>query len=374
MKRSGTSDRDAKKKASAGGTRSKKAAARKKKQSDTVDKNPSLANDIEEGELGEEQLDAIATASAKSNGEGATDEELIVEIKNASPDEATGIASRWLERREDDGTQSRHDRQRARRSVRFGYDPASGCESATATGDNESMGEIQRRVKQIADELYRKDGGRDLPNDKHPRTHAQRMYDALHQLIMGATKTGAEGATGTNVRNMMHVFITVDDDDADLVRAHTPSGDGYLPISLLERHSCDAMFGGTVFSRSGEVLWHGRKKRSATPAQVSALIARDHGCVVCSADPSRCEAHHLDPYNSLKQGETNVDEMALTCTDCHHWLHEEQLTLYWQLGPPDPASGLQTRSWKTRPAHSDEVAHDHGGHRQSGDRRSCQTA
>ncbi|MFT7475079.1 MAG: hypothetical protein ACI81L_002011 [Verrucomicrobiales bacterium] len=140
MKRSGTSDRAARKKASAGGTRSKKAAARKTKQSDTVDKNPSLANDIEEGELGEEQLDAIATASEKSNGEGATDDGLINEIKNASPDEATGIASRWLERREDDGTQSRHDRQRARRSVRFGYDPASGCESATASGDNESMG------------------------------------------------------------------------------------------------------------------------------------------------------------------------------------------------------------------------------------------
>lgn len=232
----------------------------------------------------------------------------------------------------------------------------------------------------MADALSRKDGGRDLPNHKHPRTHTQRMYDAFHQLITGATqtgttKTGNESAIGSSVRNMMHVFITVDDDDdADLVRAHAPNGDGFLPVSVLERYSCDAMFGGTVFSRSGEVLWHGRKKRSATPGQISALIARDRGCVVCSAEPSRCEAHHLDPYNSPKQGETNVDEMALICADCHHWLHEEQLTLYWQLGPPDPVSGLQTRSWQTRPAHPDEVAHDHGGHRQSGDRGNRQAA
>lgn len=361
MKRTGTSEREARRKASAGGTRSKKSAARKKKQSDTVEENPDLAADIEQGNLGEEQLDAIAEASSKTNGEAANDTSLIRDIKNAAPEQASSIASRWLEARNDDGTRSRHERQRARRSLRFGYDPASGCESVTATGDNESIREIERQVKSLAAELYRKDGGRDVPNDKHPRTHQQRMYDAFHQLLTetrgaAATTTSSSSAgTGTNVRNMMHVFITVDDEDESIIRAQAANGEGYIPTSVLDRYGCNAMIGGTVFTRRGEVLWHGRQKRSATPSQVAALIIRDRGCVLCTADPSRCEAHHLDPFTSLNKGETNVEDMALVCIDCHHWLHEELMTLYWQLGPPD-SHGNHTREWRTRPATANEVA------------------
>ncbi len=361
MKRSGTSDRDAERKASAGGTRSKKAATRKKKQSDTIDKNPNLADDVQQGEIGEEQLDAIADAASKSGGDAATDEELIDEIKNATPDEAGAIASRWIERRNDDGTKTRHERQREKRQLHFGYDAASGCESVTARGDNESIREIQRQVKKLADELYRKDGGRKVAADRHPRTHQQRMYDAFHQLLTGtaAESTSNEphpGATTSSVRTMMHVSITVDDDDASVIRAATRDGSGYLPESVVDRYGCDTMIGGTVFSQRGEVLWFGRTKRSATPSQVAALIARDGGCVQCSADPSRCEAHHLAPFTSPEQGETNVEEMALVCTDCHHWLHEELMTLYWQLGPPDD-NGVRRRIWNTRPATPDEIAH-----------------
>ena len=375
MKRSGTSEQDARKKASAGGTRSRKAAARKKKQSDTVDKNPDLANDMADGDIGEEQLDAIANASEKSNGEAATDDELIDKIKNAAPDDANSIASRWLEARNEDGTKTRHERQRARRSVRFGYDPASGCESVTATGDNESMREIQRQVKQRADELYRKDGGRDLASHLHPRTHTQRMYDAFHQILTGASAgDGSSSGDGvSSVRNMMHVFVTVDDKDANLIRAHMPNGDGYLPESIVEKYCCNTMMSGTVFSQSGEVLFYGRQRRSATPAQVAAMIARDRGCVMCSADVSRCEAHHLNPYHSEKQGETNVEDMALACVDCHHWLHAELMTLYWQLGPSDPATGVRNRIWQTRPATPDEIARGEPWQRtnQSSERRAA---
>lgn len=372
MKRTGTSEREARRKASAGGTRSKKSAERKKKQSDTVEENPDLAADVEQGNLGEEQLDAIADASSKTDGEAANDTSLISDIKNAAPEQASGIASRWLEARTDDGTSSRHERQRARRSLRFGYDPASGCESVTAIGDNDSIREIERQIKRLAAELYRKDGGRDVPKGKHPRTHQQRMYDAFHQLLTDtATTAGAtppshpSAGSVTNVRNMMHVFITVDEADESSIRAQAPNGEGYIPTSVLDRHGCNAMVGGTVFTRKGEVLWHGRTKRSATPSQVAALIIRDRGCVLCAADPSRCEAHHLDPFTSPNKGETNVQDMALVCADCHHWLHEELMTLYWQLGPPDP-HGNYPRVWKTRPATENEIAHGRGT-RESGD-------
>ncbi len=373
-KRSGASDRDTRRKAAAGGTRSKKAASRTSKRADAVDVNPALANDVENGELGEEQLDAIAAASDKSDGDAANDAELIDEVKGAPADEAGKITSRWLERRDDEnGTKSRYDRQRERRSVRFGYDPASRCESVTGVGDRETIDDMKKAVKARADELYRLDGGRDVPAGKHPRTHAQRMFDAFHQLIMGGAATGSNGsratrtptgdgqtpsAGGGSVRTMLHVNIIVDDRAADDIRAATLGGEGYLPATVLERYGCDATVAGTVFSRSGDVLWHGREKRHATPAQTSALIARDGGCVLCGADPSRCQAHHVMPWTAPGRGETNVEDMALVCTDDHHWLHDEQLTLYWQLGPPD-AGGKRKRVWSTRPATPNEIAAKH---------------
>jgi hypothetical protein len=371
-KRSGASDRDTRRRASAGGTRSKKAASRASKRADAVDANPALADDVEKGELGEEQLDAIASASGKSDGDAANDEELIDEVKSAPADDAGKITSRWLERRDDEnGTKSRYKRQRERRSVRFGYDPALQCETATGQGDRESIEEMKKAVKARADELYRLDGGRDVPAHKHPRTHAQRMFDAFYQLVMGGAATGAPNSTGRSgsgrasggsgggVRSMLHVTLTVDDAATDQIRAATVGGGGYLPAIVLDRYGCGSILAGTVFSQRGEVLWHGREKRHATPAQMSTLIARDGGCVVCQADPSRCEAHHVVPWNAPGRGETNVEDMALVCTDDHHWLHEEQLTLYWQLGPPDPHTGEQKRVWSTRPAAPNEVAPKH---------------
>ena len=359
MKRSGASDRSIRKQASAGGTRSKKSANRAARRADAVNANPTLANDVGTGDLGEEQLDAIAQASEKTGGDAANDTELIDEVKNSPADEANKITSRWLERRDDDnGSKTRYERQRAKRKLTFGYDAVTGCETMLAQGDRETIGAIRKIVDLRCDDLYRKDGGRDLPNEQHPRTRGQRMFDALHQL---ATETGSATSSGGGrtktppVRSMLHIVVTVDDLARDQIKATCVGGEGLLPESVLERLGCDATIAGTVFSQQGEALWHGRFHRHATPAQFAALIARDQGCVVCGADPSRCEAHHLTPWTAPARGRTNVDEMALVCTDDHHWIHEEQLTLYWQLGPPDPATGNRPRVWSTRPATPEET-------------------
>ena len=218
-KRSGASDRDTRRRAAAGGTRSTRAAARATKRADAVAVNPSLADDVSEGLLGEEQLDAIAVAASKSAGEAANDVALIDEVKTAPADKAAQITTRWLERR-DDSTQSRHERQRARRAVRFGYDKATDCEAMTALGDRASIEELKRALKTRADAIYQADGGRDIPDDKHPRTHAQRMFDALHQLLTTGFGAGAASASPSGprdtggIRAMLHVAITVDDDAA----------------------------------------------------------------------------------------------------------------------------------------------------------------
>ena len=173
---------------------------------------------------------------------------------------------------------------------------------------------------------------------------------------------------------MIHVSFTVDDQDEHLIRAECPNGAGYLPDSVLDKYGCEAVIAGTVFSSKGEPIWFGRSRRYATPSQFAALVARDGGCVLCGRDPSRCEAHHIQPFNSPNRGETNIEDLALVCTSCHHGLHDTKRTLIWQHAPPNQGPnpddddddgnespiGVHTkgaqRTWTTRPATPGEIA------------------
>ncbi|NNK92212.1 MAG: HNH endonuclease [Acidimicrobiia bacterium] len=76
------------------------------------------------------------------------------------------------------------------------------------------------------------------------------------------------------------------------------------------------------------------------------MIARDQGCALCRAHYSLCEAHHIIPWESPARGPTDIDNGALVCTDCHHWLHEHDLILV-----RDPNTG----TWTTRPAQPHEI-------------------
>lgn len=352
QKQSGVSDRARRTQATAGGTRSKAAASKATKRADAVDENPDLANEVERGELGNEQLDAIAHASEKSDGDAANDPELLDEVKNAPPEDASKICQRWLDRRDGDATASRHERQRARRGVWFGYHQPSGCEQMTMRGDRETIGEVRSFLQRRASELYRSDGGRDLSVDQHPRTKTQRLYDAAVTSLTTARPATATGAPSP--RALLHIPITVDSATGDLIEAMAPDGHGLLPRSVFERYACLGEVAITAFSEDGRTLRHGRTKRYATDDQWVALVARDGGCVRCSAAPSMCVAHHLDPFNAPIRGKTNVDEMALVCDDCHHQIHDNNVTLYWQLGPPQP-DGTPTWLWKTRPATPSEI-------------------
>ena len=122
--------------------------------------------------------------------------------------------------------------------------------------------------------------------------------------------------------------------------------------SVLERLWCDANIAGVVFGTDGEVLWQGRKHRTATDTQIDALIVRDGGCVLCGAHYQRCQAHHLTPYNSPARGATDVDAMALVCQACHHLIHDDNLTLYRSNPPPNapPGDPPPRIIWNTRPA------------------------
>ena len=139
--------------------------------------------------------------------------------------------------------------------------------------------------------------------------------------------------------------------DSDQATGNDPSPptliDGTpLPASMVERLACGAEFLGQIFGADGEILHHGRAVRDATYAQRIAVAVRDGGCVTCDAPLSRCVIHHLKPWTSRLRGETNVDEMAMVCDDCHHHIHDNHLTVF------QDGNGI----WRTREATPDEIA------------------
>ncbi len=373
-------ERDRRRASSAGGTRSRKETLKASKRSETVAHNASLATKLAAGHIGTEQLDAIAHATEKSGGEAASDSKLISDIESSKPDDAQKVAQRWLEQRETNAAQTRYDRQNQQRKAVAGHDPITGCATLTLTGPEERIANLKRRVEQRANDLYQADGGRDLPHHEHPRTHHQRCFDAAEEIILNTTTTNdngngndngnsnSNGDTNTRVsaphpKAMIHVSLIVDDTAASEIRATCPDGSGYLPESVLERYDCESVIAGTVYNESGDVLWFGRQRRYATPAQFAALIARDGGCVLCARNPEFCEAHHLLPYNAPDKGETNISDLALVCKSCHPWLHDTKRTLIWTNAPPndppDERAGPNQppkRIWTTRPATPNEIA------------------
>jgi hypothetical protein len=124
-------------------------------------------------------------------------------------------------------------------------------------------------------------------------------------------------------------------------------GTGRVPVAVAEYYRCISNHAAQLVSGTGAVLWQGRARRHATVDQWTALLVRDQGCVLCGAHHTECEAHHILPYEAPVRGETNIDQLALVCVDCHHRIHENRQTLF-----EDGQSGR----WRLRTATSTEIA------------------
>lgn len=95
-----------------------------------------------------------------------------------------------------------------------------------------------------------------------------------------------------------------------------------LPPSVLDLLSCNAALTGVLYGSAGTPLWRGTTKRTATAAQLRALIARDGGCIGCGCHPALCQAHHIRPV--ALGGLTTIANMTLLCWDCHNKVHYNQ--------------------------------------------------
>ena len=335
-----------------------------------------LGKRLADGEISEEQADLIADADHETNGTAATDTDFIDAIGSTDPDNGRTIRDNYIAaNKSPDDVETEHKRQRRLRRTQSYLSKKHGLGVIAIEGDTIAQQRMRDAIAARANDIYHRDGGRDLPHHQHPRTQAQREYDAAYELLSGlhtrpdgstrsirsdaeptrgdtASRGDRAGATGNKrhtpratttapARPTIVVGLTVDKLTGRSNELATQIGLGHIPDSVLADYATDADIIAALFDRAGTQLWQARLTRHATAAQYIALVLRDQGCVRCGASHTRCHAHHLTPWNAPAKGETNLDNLALLCPTCHHELHALNLTLYRA-----PTTG----HWQTRPA------------------------
>jgi hypothetical protein len=234
-------------------------------------------------------------------------------------------------------------------------------------------------LDQVVDRWYRSGSlaveDRDSPHDTgYQRVRRRvRRRDHLTALALEHALTGLLdlAAVGTRHDARPHLYLTVSADDL----ARGLGGDLRLPgrdpasvtAASVRRLLCDAevtpvfttshvatcpggppagpgavdmaALDGSLRARGREVLHVGRAHRSATAGQRAALAVRDRHCAFpdCEIDPSRCEAHHIHPWEL--GGTTDLGNLVLLCRGHHHLVHEGRWTVstrdHLDAGHPD---------------------------------------
>ncbi|MDN5726072.1 MAG: HNH endonuclease [Propionibacteriales bacterium] len=190
------------------------------------------------------------------------------------------------------------------------------------------------------------------------RSPGQRMHDALDDVAGRLLRSGRLPHSGGTPAT---VIVTID--HAALVRGTgfgTTTDGQPLPVDELLRLASEADVIPVVLDRAGAVLSSGRASRVATPAQATALYARDGGCSFpgCEIPPEWCEKHHVVEW--IKGGFTDLDNLTLVCKYHHRNFQAAGWTClminnlpHWR--PPDWLPGSNDPVLHHRIAHRSEL-------------------
>jgi hypothetical protein len=125
-----------------------------------------------------------------------------------------------------------------------------------------------------------------------------------------------------------HLIITITEPAlrSDRGLGITASGE-HLSNAAVKRISCDADLTAIRLDTNGVPLSMGRTRRTVSPQQWLALVARDKGCVFtdCIRPAHMCEAHHL--WHWSEGGPTDLINLALACGRHHDTIHQQG----WQI-------------------------------------------
>ena len=156
-----------------------------------------------------------------------------------------------------------------------------------------------------------------LIEEPDPRSHGQRMHDALRDVCERLLRT--DNAVPDSGGTPATVIVNIDLQDLLAKTGYAITSDGTLiktETALAAADQADIYW--AVTESTGQILHLGRTKRIASRAQTIALYARDRGCSFpgCDTPPEWCERHHILAW--ADGGTTDLDNLTLLCAYHHH--------------------------------------------------------
>lgn len=298
------------------------------------------------------------------------DRTLTQHARDWNPRDSAGLAEHVLARLTPD-TGDRYDPESvARRHLHTGFDstgmlllrgqldPASGAKFKAVLDHlanlNRALNPPAETCAHEADQADPRQAELDVPD---LRTSGQRNADAFSRMVDLAAEhlslgsvADSDGPRPRAARAVPRIVVTTTPDQLAGVRGagaatlHAATRHGtLLDHATLTRLSCDAVIDCVVLAPTGKVLEMTTLGRLATNAQITALTARDGGCVWpgCGAPPALCDAHHVTWWS--RGGTTTIDNLVLLCSSHHSEIHTEQWRIQMHDGIP----------WFIPPAHLD---------------------
>ena len=305
-----------------------------------LEKLPKTREGLRKGDISHDNARIIAGANQRGN---INEDELVDHAKTQSPDKfAATVRKHEQQQSEDDGL-SRLEHQQSRRFAKIRTDRDDGMTVLYGRFDPVTGAAIESVLSQKMDELWREEQAGQRP------TPGQRMADALHILLTGQPGSKRNGRSVVTRLLMIADYDTI---AAQLTNARLADGTP-IPAGKLRHLACDAEVLPAIFAGPSQPLDVGRARRRATITQRTALLARDGKCIGCGARAAWCQSHHIIHW--MDGGPTNLDNLCLLCSRCHHKVHDDQ----WQV-----VKGSTGRySLQPPPLKTDRRSHRHNSRR-----------
>ncbi len=303
-----------------------------------LEKLPETSKGLREGDISYDNARILANA----NQRGTIDEkELLDNARSQSPDKFGATVRKYEQRRSGDDGVSKLEHQRSRRFARIRTDQDDGMTVLYGRFDPITGARIETALSKKMNELWQEE------DPRNRATPAQRMADALALLL---TRPGGD-KDGASQDVKLLVIADYDAVSQQLGNARLENGTP-IPAGELRRLACDAQVLPAIFRGPSVPMDLGMARRKASPTQRAALIARDRACIGCGAKAAWCQSHHIIHWQD--GGPTNLDNMCLLCSRCHHNVHDrdwqvvQTTTGAYRLRPPTKRTRPTRPSYRRR--------------------------
>jgi hypothetical protein len=299
---------------------------------------PELAAAVEAGAVGEEHVRAICHAvdvlpACVSPTEVADAERTLVgHARKLDAGVVIKLGQRIADYLNPDGLFTDEDRAR-RRGLHLGPQGPDDMSRLSGWLDPEARAYFEAIEAAVRPGRHQPEGA--APEERDPRTPAQRCHDALKLGLRTAIGSGKLGthrghpvtviATTTLAELNQAAHAVVDPSVPMPAPAHTGGG-SRLPMRDLMRMAATAIHYSPASGRYPQAvfddhikrpLYLGRQKRIASADQRLICYARDRGCTRpnCLEPGYRCEVHHCPDW--ARGGRTDADKLFFAC-GCDH--------------------------------------------------------